>query len=160
MGLFLKNLVFTIVVPGTVAGVLPWALFGPYDTARGGTLGSLAGGSLILAGIALYVVCVASFAGVGGGTPAPIDAPVRLVVAGPYRVVRNPMYIAVLGVIFGQAILAASRGLALYGLGVALVFHGVVIGYEERALERRFGASYRAYRERVRRWVPRLDGDG
>lgn len=155
MLLLAKNVLFTIVVPGTVAWFLPHWLFGPYSLARS-VPALLTGAALVAAGIALYVACVWPFATVGAGTPAPIDAPVRLVIVGPYRIVRNPMYVAVLSVIAGQAIGFGSVSLARYGLAVALVFHLVVVGYEELALQRQFGTEYREYRKRVPRWFPRL----
>jgi protein-S-isoprenylcysteine O-methyltransferase Ste14 len=151
----LKNVLFTVLVPGTVAGWLPYWLFGPY-VLHGDAPSLIAGVVLIAGGAALYVACVWPFASIGEGTPAPIDPPVRLIVVGPYRVVRNPMYVAVLLVIFGQSLILHSGSLALYGVGVASVFHLVVIGYEELVLERQFGDDYRAYRKRVPRWIPRI----
>lgn len=155
MRLFLKNLAFTILVPGTVAGLLPFWLFGPYDPLASGIANLAAGGGLIVAGLALYLACIWPFATIGRGTPAPIDAPVHLVVVGPYRFVRNPMYLAVLSVIFGQALVARSSQLALYGLAVGLLFGLFVVGYEELALRRQFGDEYTEYRQRVPRWIPR-----
>lgn len=156
MLLLVKNALFTVVVPGTVAGLLPYWLFGPYSPLQSSTPALVAGVGLMTAGAALYVACVWPFATVGEGTPAPIDAPIRLVVAGPYRFLRNPMYVAVLSVIFGQSLALSLVALAIYGFGVALVFHLVVIGYEERALERQFGDDYREYCRHVPRWIPRI----
>lgn len=155
----LKNLLFTVLVPGTVAGWLPWWLFGPY-TLHGDVLSLSAGFALIAAGAVLYVACVWPFATIGEATPAPIDPPVRLVVVGPYRYLRNPMYVAVLAVIFGQALVLRSGALAWYGVVVAAMFHLVVIAYEELVLERQFGDDYRAYRQRVPRWIPRITRPG
>jgi len=112
---------------------------------------------LIAAGAALYVVTAFwGFALRGRGTPAPIDPPKKLVVEGPYRVVRNPMYWAVAAVIMGEATLFHS--LTLVELAVAL-FSGAmlfVLFYEEPALLRKFGAEYEDYCRRVPRWIPRF----
>jgi protein-S-isoprenylcysteine O-methyltransferase Ste14 len=106
------------------------------------------------AGSALAVWCVVAFALIGGGTPAPIDAPRRLVVRGPYRYVRNPMYLGAGLALAGAALF--YRSLAL--LGYLAVFwsaaHVFVLAYEEPTLTRRFGAEYEAYRRTVRRWWP------
>ena len=150
MALLLKNLLFTVLVPGTVAVYLPLLL------ARGRTpaWGPVA---LLLLGLGagLYAWCVWDFARHGRGTPAPIDAPRRLVVGGPYRVVRNPMYVAVLAVIAGQAALFRVPALLAYGAAVAGCFALFVLLYEEPSLRRTFGAEYEAYTARVGRWLPR-----
>jgi protein-S-isoprenylcysteine O-methyltransferase Ste14 len=106
------------------------------------------------AGAVLALWCVLLFVTTGRGTPAPFDPPREVVVRGPYRHVRNPMYVGGIGVIAGAALVLRSPtllGLAAVFLGLAHLF---VILYEEPALERRFGASYLAYRRAVRRWVP------
>ena len=92
----------------------------------------------------------------GFGTPAPVVAPERLVVGGVYRYVRNPMYVAVLAAIVGQALLLGRLGLLLYACTVWLVVAAFVRFYEEPTLARRFGADYEAYRRAVPAWWPRL----
>jgi protein-S-isoprenylcysteine O-methyltransferase Ste14 len=92
----------------------------------------------------------------GFGTPAPVAAPERLVVGGVYRYVRNPMYVAVLAAIFGQALLLGQLGLLLYAAAVWLITAAFVRFYEEPTLTRRFGADYEAYRRAVPAWWPRL----
>lgn len=154
MNLFLKNLIFTIIVPGTVAGFLPYYLFRPYAFEQSGMMALLTGSGVILAGTVLYLACVFPFATLGKGTPAPIDAPVNLVISGPYKIVRNPMYVAVLLVIFGQAILLYSQVHLFYGLVVATAFACVVYLYEEPALRAKFGNQYIKYCKRVPRWIP------
>lgn len=99
--------------------------------------------------------CVWDFARFGRGTPAPVDAPKRLVVRGLYRRVRNPMYLGVLLVVVGWALRLASQGLALYALGLGALFHLFVVCYEEPALRRSFGPAYEEYAARVGRWWPR-----
>jgi protein-S-isoprenylcysteine O-methyltransferase Ste14 len=92
----------------------------------------------------------------GFGTPAPIAAPERLVVGGVYRHVRNPMYVAVLAAIVGQALLLGRLGLLLYAATVWLIAAAFVHWCEEPTLTRRFGTDYEAYRCAVPAWWPRL----
>ena len=156
MWLFLKNLIFTVAVPGSVAVWIPlWIA-----TARGGTLGgtwslrqSLAW-IPVLVGAGIYLWCVWDFATFGRGTPAPIDAPRRLVVRGLYRYVRNPMYVGVLTMILGWCGFFSLGALWRYLLLVAIVFQLVVLVIEEPMLRRRFGAEYERYGRAVRRWIP------
>lgn len=154
MLLFLKNLVFVLVVPGTVAVYLPWLIL------RGQPIGSpgyvLAAMLLGLLGGTIYLWCLWDFAAFGRGTPAPIDPPKRLVVRGPYRHVRNPMYVCVLSVLLGWALLYKSLALVLYALAAGAVFHLFVVFYEEPHLRRVFGAEYEDYCSRVGRWMPAM----
>jgi len=115
----------------------------------------VAGAVAVVAGAALATWCVASFALVGKGTPAPFDPPRRLVVQGPYRFVRNPMYVGAVGALAGAALFYQSLALAAYAGLFALVAHAFVVGYEEPVLRRSFGAGYDAYCSRVGRWWPR-----
>src|SRR6266566_1437628 len=97
-----------------------------------------------------------AFTFIGKGTPAPIDAPVFLVREGPYQWVRNPMYLGVLSVVIGEAILFHSLLLVGYALLAWVVVHLFVIFYEEPTLRRQFGESYAAYLRTVPRWLPRF----
>jgi protein-S-isoprenylcysteine O-methyltransferase Ste14 len=92
------------------------------------------------------------------GTPAPIDAPKELVVKGPYRYVRNPMYVGVLLAILGEAVYYETLLLVVYAAAAFLVVHTFVTTYEEPTLQRLFGEAYGRYRRRVGRWVPRRAG--
>jgi protein-S-isoprenylcysteine O-methyltransferase Ste14 len=94
------------------------------------------------------------FAAVGRGTPGPWDPPRRFVAAGPYRWVRNPIYLAGMVIVLGEAWLFGSTALLLYAVGVAVAFHLLVVAYEEPRLRDRFGEQYEAYRRAVSRWVP------
>lgn len=107
-------------------------------------------------GGALALWCIITFVMVGKGTPAPFDPPRKLVVRGPYRHVRNPMYIGAGFVLCGAAIFYRSTPLLWYGAVFLVVMHVFVIAYEEPTLEQAFGDEYLAYRARVRRWLPRL----
>jgi protein-S-isoprenylcysteine O-methyltransferase Ste14 len=152
----LKTLLFSILVPGTVAFLIPWLLL------RGSEGLVLQIPSIwmigllpLLLGVGLYLWCAGAFTFIGKGTPAPIDAPQVLVIQGPYHWVRNPMYIAVLSIIIGEAILFRSFLLVGYALLVGLAVHAFVVFVEEPSLRRRFGASYETYLRRVPRWLPR-----
>jgi protein-S-isoprenylcysteine O-methyltransferase Ste14 len=113
------------------------------------------GWALAVAGGLLVFWCVATFATRGRGTPAPFDPPREFVAAGPYRYVRNPMYLGASGVILGAGLVLRSPAIAGLSVLFLLVFHLFVLLYEEPALQRRFGDPYRRYRSSVRRWLPR-----
>jgi protein-S-isoprenylcysteine O-methyltransferase Ste14 len=114
------------------------------------------GAILIVAGLNALIRAFVRFVMEGLGTPAPIAAPERLVVGGVYRYVRNPMYVAVLAAIVGQALLLGRLGLLLYAAAAWLLFAAFVHLYEEPTLTRRFGADYETYRRAVPAWWPRL----
>src|SRR5829696_2661426 len=114
------------------------------------------GGVVLLAGVIALVQAFVRFVVEGLGTPAPVAAPERLVVGGAFRYVRNPMYVAVLAAIVGQALLLGRLGLVLYAGVVWAAVAVFVRFYEEPALARRFGADYEAYRRAVPAWLPRL----
>jgi protein-S-isoprenylcysteine O-methyltransferase Ste14 len=154
VALFFKNLAFTLLVPGTVGVGLPLFIAGEQLPVEGWVRGAAL---LVLAvGGSIYTWCVWDFASFGRGTPAPIDAPKKLVVRGLYRLTRNPMYVGVLTVILGWALLFQATVLLFYVLVVASCFQAFVVLYEEPALAREFDAEYPAYRARVRRWLPRI----
>lgn len=152
-GLIVRNLLFTAVVPGLGGAWMPWWIL----TRDGRAAAPVAweGVTVIAAGAAVYVWCIWNFATVGGGTPGPWDAPSRVVAQGPYRWVRNPIYIAALLVVLGQAWLFGSVPLLAYAGAMAITFHLFITGYEERTLRRRFGRGYLEYRQAVPRWIPR-----
>ena len=108
------------------------------------------------AGAVIALWCILTFAILGRGTPAPFDPPRRLVVRGPYRFVRNPMYIGAGLALAGAALFYESLILLVYVLAFFLITHLFVIGYEEPTLRRTFGEEYEAYCQRVRRWMPGL----
>ena len=150
MWLLLKNALFTILVPGTVAVFVPLSAFrhGDIEWSRRCVPASV----LLCVGASIYFWCLWDFAVSGRGTPAPIDPPKELVVRGLYRVSRNPMYVGVLAVIAGWALLFGEWSIALYGGAVGLAFTLFVLGYEEPHLTRVFGTAYTDYCARVGRW--------
>jgi protein-S-isoprenylcysteine O-methyltransferase Ste14 len=150
--------VFFLLAPGVVAGLIPWLLTRwqareplPYWAPV-----RVLGGILLVAGLIALVQAFVRFVVEGLGTPAPVAAPDRLVVGGVYRYVRNPMYVAVLAAIVGQALLLGRLELLLYAGAAWLVVAAFVRWYEEPTLARRFGADYEAYRRAVPAWWPRL----
>src|SRR5262245_32300895 len=104
-----KTLVFAVLVPGTVAVYIPSTLVGRGLVLRPSDAIGFGGLALVASGVGLLGICFWNFATVGLGTPAPIDPPKTLVVRGPYRWTRNPMYVAVLSILFGEALIAQSR---------------------------------------------------
>jgi protein-S-isoprenylcysteine O-methyltransferase Ste14 len=109
----------------------------------------------IIAGAAVLLHCIWDFAVAGRGTLAPVDPPKELVVRGLYRYVRNPMYVGVVSVLLGEALLFASIAMLIYAAGFFALAHLFVILYEERTLRRRFGEAYEQYARAVPRWLPR-----
>jgi protein-S-isoprenylcysteine O-methyltransferase Ste14 len=155
--LTVRSVVWALLLPGVVAGYVPWTLFGlahaqvtwrdPVD---------LLGVVLIAVGAGLLAACIWEFAYRGRGTLAPVDPPRHLVVHGLYRYVRNPMYLSVTAIVLGQVLVTRSAALLAYWavwFGAVNVF---VLAYEEPALRRQFGASYQRYTASVGRWIPRV----
>lgn len=151
-----------LILPGTVAVLVPallvWGTHGTRWAAAmpgAGAPQAWLGVALIAAGMTVVAWTGRLFAEVGKGTPAPWDPPLRLVVAGPYRHVRNPMISAVGAILAGEALVLGSWPVAVW----AALFLAANMAYfplvEEKALERRFGADYRVYRANVPRWLPR-----
>lgn len=156
--LWLRGAIFTLLVPAVVAGLVPQRMVRDVPPPGWHRCGWL----LLIAGIALYALCLVRFLA-AKGTPAifftrPLrslwgEEPPALVRAGPYLLSRNPMYVSVLLVIFGQAILYASRAVAIYGAIAFVCFHLVVTLIEEPHLRAREGRAYDEYCRRVRRWL-------
>lgn len=153
--LAIRSAAWAAVLPGVLAGYVPWRFFGlahvhPHLCSPLDLLGLVCVGL----GVGLLVTCVWQFARSGRGTLAPVDPPRRLVVRGLYRYVRNPMYLSVTTIVLGELLLTQSLGLltcwVIWFAGVNLF----VIGYEEPTLRRQFGASYDQYTQSVRRWTP------
>jgi protein-S-isoprenylcysteine O-methyltransferase Ste14 len=153
----IKSAIFTILVPGTVAVIVPWIILGGmgFPKPAPALVLRFVGATAAIAGLALYFRCLSGFVGEGGGTPSPSDPPRRLVVRGPYRRTRNPMYLAVCSVVVGEALAFGSFPLGVYAAALGLVFHLFVVCYEEPTLGRLFGEEYQAYRRAVPRWLGR-----
>jgi len=158
--LLLRAAFFTVLLPGTVVVWIPRMLLAREASRLDLGLGKWVGVPLIVAGAAVLLACIVEFARKGRGTLAPVDPPRKLVAAGLYRYVRNPMYVGVVTTLFGEALFFESRALAIYAGAIWLIFHVWVLVYEEPHLEETFGAEYRKYRGAVPRWIPRLPAKG
>jgi len=156
----LGSLVFLVIAPGTVVGLVPWLLT---DWAASDPMPLWApvpvrvlGAVLLAAGVAVLLHAFGRFVLEGRGTPFPATPPRHLVVGGLYRFVRNPMYVAVTAAVLGQALLLGRPSLLVYG-GIAWAVTAAFVRWrEEPVLARRFGAEYAAYRRAVRAWWPRM----
>jgi protein-S-isoprenylcysteine O-methyltransferase Ste14 len=153
MLLLLKNLLFTFLAPGTVAVLIPRSL--SHDHVVPSTASTVVASAFFLVGVAIYAWCVWDFASFGRGTPAPIDAPKKLVVRGLYHYSRNPMYVGVLTVVVGWGVLYLDWHLFAYAACVGALFQSFIYFYEEPHLAELFGEEYTAYKVRVGRWLPR-----
>jgi protein-S-isoprenylcysteine O-methyltransferase Ste14 len=151
--LFLRALAALLVLPGTYAAVIP-ALLVANDRWRGE--GVPAGWIPLGVGIAILLWSVRDFYAAGKGTLAPWDPPKRLVVIGLYRFVRNPMYVGLMFLLAGWALVAGSPLLAAYLVVMAVAFHLRVVLHEEPRLKQQFTADWSAYAAVVPRWFPRL----
>jgi len=115
----------------------------------------IVGTAVAVIGAAIAIACIMTFVFVGRGTPAPFDPPRNLVVRGPYRVIRNPMYLGATVLLLGAALYYESLALAAYALAFIVASHAFVIWYEEPTLRRLFGDEYEGYANKVNRWMPK-----
>jgi protein-S-isoprenylcysteine O-methyltransferase Ste14 len=149
--LFLRALSSFLVLPGTVAGLIPaWIVSNDRGRGHGLSLGSVP----LAIGVVMLLWCVRDFYVSGRGTLAPWDPPKRLVIIGLYRFTRNPMYLGILLLLGGWSFLAASSWLAAYGVFLAIAFHLRVLLYEEPVLKKQFGEEWDGYAATVPRWWP------
>ena len=152
----IKTIIFSFLVPGTVTVLVPYWLLSSPSAQPPMQLGIFRyfGALPVLIGIAIYSWCAWDFTFAGRGTPAPIDPPKELVVRGLYRYIRNPMYVGILSILLGEALLFASQRLVVY-TAVAFIFYFlIVVFYEEPTLRHKFGESYHRYCKSVPRWIP------
>jgi len=156
MSLFLRNLFFTILQPGVVAGLIPFLLAkkslgtiltNPFHAHH--YVGMMVG----IVGVGITLHCIANFAIHGRGTLSPADPTRRLVISGLYKFSRNPMYVGVMLTLIGEAIFTQSNNLWVYSLGVFTAFNLFIIFREEPRLKKDFGTSYHEYCKTVRRWI-------
>jgi protein-S-isoprenylcysteine O-methyltransferase Ste14 len=149
--------IFFVLAPSVVGGLIPWLITGwqlpqLWPLLR---IPLFLGALLIVGGLWVLTDSFVQFAR-SLGTPAPIAPTPRLVVEGWYRYVRNPMYVAVLAIILGQALIFWNLWLMAYAALAFIAVHFFVIGYEEPTLRRKFPSEYAAYAANVPRWRPRL----
>jgi protein-S-isoprenylcysteine O-methyltransferase Ste14 len=157
--LWLRTVLFTILVPGTELVLIPLVVV-HLDLGPRLELGPARYSGLVplMVGLAVILRCFVDFIRRGRGTPAIYDPPRELVVAGLYRYVRNPQYVGVVLVIIGEALLTEMVVLFGYAALMALGYHLFVRYYEEPTLGRLFGEPYARYREEIPRWRPRRPG--
>ncbi|WP_031237418.1 methyltransferase family protein [Asticcacaulis sp. AC460] len=154
-GAIVGSALFFVVAPCVMGGVIPWWIT-DWWMKRGHEGLRYLGAALIVLAVPGLVDSFVRFAVQGLGTPAPAAPTRNLVVTGLYRYTRNPMYVAVAAMIFGQALLYSSPWCGVYGAAFWLVTHIFVVMYEEPALSRQFPEDYPAYKKAVPRWLPRL----
>lgn len=154
--LFLRSIFWTVVGPGTVTIYLPYLIVSRWSPATidHWQVTQLLALIPIVLGAAILLHCIWNFAVMGRGTLSPLDAPRHLVVKGLYRYVRNPMYVGVLLILLGEALLFESAVLAGYAAGWFGVINLVIFLYEEPSLRKQFGEAYQTYCHTVGRWLP------
>ena len=154
--LLLRNILFTILQPGIVAGLIPYLLVkdqlkttfsSPFHFYQWIAL------VIIISGIAILLYCIYHFAKYGRGTLSPADPTKKLVTKGLYRYSRNPMYLGVLLVLLGEMIFMRSFMLGAYLFLVTVLFLLYVVYFEERRLQKSFGEDYITYKKKVKRWI-------
>lgn len=157
MPVLIRSLLYAILFVCLLLVLVPARLIDRAGMGRPADIGfvQIAGIVLVAAGGALALSCVLAFALVGKGTPAPFDPPRRLVDRGPYRAVRNPMYLGAGAALAGVGLFYGSLAVFGYLLLFALAAHLFVVWYEEPRLRRSFGEGYEDYCRRVGRWWPR-----
>lgn len=157
MAVVVRAITFASLFIGLVLFLLPAQLLSRSGFAPPASIGlpEVAAMLVAICGGVLGLWCVGSFALIGGGTPAPFDPPRRLVVRGPYAVVRNPMYIGAVLALVGASLFLRSLALLAYAVFLLAAAHLFVVLYEEPTLRRTFGAEYDAYCRQVGRWWPR-----
>ena len=156
MFILVRAVTYAALFIGLVLVYVPGRLLSWSGIVRPATIGvqQVAGIAIGAAGAAVALWCIFTFASVGRGTPAPFDPPRRLVIRGPYRFVRNPMYIGAGLALAGAALFYESLSLLGYTGFFFLATQLFVVGYEEPALRQTFGQEYEAYCRKVRRWWP------
>jgi protein-S-isoprenylcysteine O-methyltransferase Ste14 len=148
---------FFLMAPLVMGGVLPWWIsrWHPGPRVPGQSLLTIVGAAATAAGVVVVVEAFVRFVRHGRGTPAPYDPARRLVVSGAYRYVRNPMYVGLMLVVLGQALILRHGALLAYALVLFTAFHLRIVLKEEPELRQRFGDEYDEYCRRVQRWIPR-----
>jgi len=154
LSLFLRNLFFTILQPGLVAGLIPYWILGNVADAPGPyAIHHYAGIIVFITGFVIMVSCIVNFAVKGRGTLSPVDPTQRLVITGLYRLSRNPMYVGVMLILAGEAIFFQSVNLWIYLVFVFIAFNLFILLHEEPRLRKDFGEEYRMYCQKVGRWI-------
>ena len=156
LSLFIRNLLFTILQPGLVAGLIPLWITGfrinsIFDEVW--QLHHYVGTIAFLIGFVIMLWCIISFAVKGRGTLSPVDPTKKLVITGLYKLSRNPMYVGVLMILIGEVIFFQSYQLLIYLLLIFSAFNIFILLIEEPRLRKDFGEEYNSYCQKVRRWI-------
>lgn len=154
--LLLRSVFFTFLFPGSVTVLIPYLILSSKPSKGSiGIIQLLALPSLMIGTFGL-LWCIWQFFSEGRGTLAPVDPPKHLVVHGLYRYVRNPMYVSVVAILLGEAILFSSFGILIEAIMVFVITHLFIVFYEEPYLYGTFGDAYEDYKKSVGRWIPHL----
>lgn len=154
--LLLRNLFFTILQPGIVAGLIPFFILDKklVDLFRLPIrIHEKTGLFLFISGLIVMLICIFNFAVKGRGTLSPADPTKKLVSEGLYRYSRNPMYVGVMMILIGESVYTGSFSLLVYSLVILTAFHLFIVFREEPRLQRDFGEEYTEYSQKVRRWI-------
>jgi protein-S-isoprenylcysteine O-methyltransferase Ste14 len=154
-GAAIGSLIFVVLQPGVMGGLIPYWLTGGWESADPALALKVVGAVLLAAGLGFLAHTVFRFAVEGLGTPSPVAPTENLVVGGVYRYLRNPMYVAVIAIILGQAAILGRTVLLVYAAIFWVVVASFVRFFEEPTLSERYGEQYAAYRRAVRSWWPR-----
>ena len=163
MRLWIKGILFTILVPGTVAGYIPYTIMRNRSPDMNIGIFHWSGLLIMVTGIIIYLITALSFLLKGKGTPAIWftkaisfiigEEPMKMVSSGLYKYSRNPMYIGVITTVTGEGLFFQYSNVLWYALSLFILFNFVVIFIEEPHLEKKFGDEYRNYKKKTRRWV-------
>lgn len=156
LSLYLRILVFTILQPGVVAGLIPWLIL-KYEPGiiLNDTFSAwqYLGIVFFVFGLLILLMCIARFGFEGKGTLSPLDPTKKLVIAGLYKYSRNPMYVGVMMILAGETVFFQSYHLLVYSILIFCAFHAFIIYREEPRLLKDFGEEYISYKSAVRRWI-------
>jgi len=156
--LFIRGLVHVTLVFGVMGVMVPFLISRLDRFLPRFTFGWAywTGAIIFVSGILMGLCCTLLLAAKGLGTPSPYNPPKRLVMDGPYKYMRNPMAVSFVVTLLGEGIFFASLAILAYSVLIFLIYHMLIIPWEERNLERRFGSLYMEYKARVPRWLPRV----
>lgn len=154
MSLLLRNLFFTLLQPGLVAGVFPYLIVKKeFEAVFENPIHMLTVIGLIVTVVVVTCHCIFKFATDGRGTLSPVDPTRRLVIKGLYKYSRNPMYVGVMMILVGECLFTLNLNLVFYSMLIFIAFNQFIIYREEPRLTKDFGEAYIVYQKQVRRWI-------